>query len=675
MKTTNYKQNQAYSSKTIPTELVIDREYVIGITRSFADNSLVTIEREGHLIINANTSFGRNCRIDVRKGRITINTGFTLALGENTLLMLADYPIDGSGTLTGAFSHIEAPVAQIFGSSLNVNGNWSADRVYPQWFAIPDTDDWSEPINKAVNFMRCGEVFLPRGLYPIKHTINIKTGIHLIGASGNKIGGYPDADASINFCSVIQATGNISGFSSRFMITLNAQAGKMPGASWDSTYPSQGTSIKNLSLSNSPMPFTYYGYTDIPEKVAGLSGIFFSGAAEFSDITFSDLAQGIVSDSNVYADMKKVANCSFYGAASEKESGDYAFDLSGLGDGLVFERNHIDSREKALKLYKCMGGRISSNILTRVYLHDCRGITFESNHMEGNSQIEIVRSMVSVKDNHMEVGNLPSIFIHSASKKDGDYDRSIVELSRNCHFFIDGRRLMDNYPDLASRLADICEHDMLIDSNATVRIDNEYRYRVFADLPFHLYPHGIKACVAVYDADGKMTGSNPFEKFNSNSHLFSEKCNIRPGCVIMDSTDEPDITGGISFLKENEWAEWAYGADGCKYTYSYQFLKNGEPVGSPMPCSSSGKCFAPIKEGDKDYVYGAMLVSWGIAETGNHAMVRLIRKSTDKEDTMYADIPLTGSSNLWDNGVSVAGFKWKSEESDKSTNQTKISQL
>ena len=657
-------------------EIVIDNDYVVGTVRSFGDNTVVIIERGGHLIINADATFGKNCRIDSRRGKITVNAGNKMTLGENTLLMLSDYPMDGGGKLRGDFARVDAPVTQVFGSGLTVDGNWSVDRAYPHWFAAPGIDDWSEPINDAINFMRCGEVFLPRGLYPVKKTIYVKTGVRLTGASGHAVGGYigkEKVDSAIDYCSVIQACYDNEfvgdGGTKKFMILVNAKS-VTDTIDWVSKYPTQGTIVQDIGVSVDPQLYKYYDSDDKntyirPENVCG---IFFSGAAEFRNVMFFQCRQAIVSDDDAYSDLKKVVDCAYYGKNEDNSNyDDWVFDLSGLGDGLVFEHNIVGSRSKALKLHKCMSAKVCANILTGVYFKDCRGVVFESNHMESDPQVEIEKSTVAVKNNYMEVGNRPSIFIHSAGDS-YEYDRSVVEIGGNFHNFVDGDRDLENHGGtLENRLEGVCEYDICIDRNSIVQIDNEYRYRTYVDLPHPSYPHGIKINVQIYDEDNKVKGHEPFEKFNNHSHLFSEKCNIRPDLVIMDSTDEPETAGGIYYLDANGWAKWAYGEDGNRYTYSYQFCKDGKPVGSPISCMSASKpYFTPTKAG-RDYVCGAMLFVWGMDETGKYAMVRLTRKNIGTGETLHVDIPFTGSRNLWDNGVSVAGFKWTPEK--ESTNE------
>lgn len=672
-------------------EVVIDSTYVLNENDEYHANTVMVIERGGHLVINADIVFKNDCIIDARCGKITINGGGKLSLGKNTLLMLSRYPLEGSGTLYGDFARVDAPVKRIFDATVEIKGNWSVDRAYPQWFAPAGTDDWSGPINKAIEFMRCGEVFLPRGLYPIKGTIFVKTGIHLVGASGNSVGGYvgkKEVDSAINFCSVIQACDDANnsfetaGLSEgddlpeeynckQLMIMVNAEAAD-DSIDWVSQYPTQGTVVRDICVSVDPRMYKLYDPDDDAAYVSpvNMCGIFFSGAAEFRNVAFYQCYQAIVSDDDAYSDLKKVVGCAYNGIEEDADCGAYVFDLSGLGDGLIFSHNIVGSRDNALKLDKCMGGKIFSNIFRGVYLHNCRGITFESNHMEENPQVEIVKSLVSVKNNYMEVGNRPSIYIRSGKMDDvNEYDRSVVEIGGNCHNFVDGDRFADKYykGSVRDRLEDVCEYDVQIDRNSVVRIDNEYRYRTFVDLPHLSYPQGIKMSNGgIYeertDKEGKtetvLVGYTPFGDFNERSHLLSEKCNIRPDFVIEGRSDEPGSTGGITYHMANEWVEWAYGEGGGKYKYACQFYKDGVPVGAPVSCMPAGKPYFEPVVGARGYAYGAMLYVWGLDNVGKYAMVRLLRENENTGQSWYVDVPLAGSRNLYDNGVSVAGFKW-----------------
>ena len=156
---------------------------------------------------------------------IVINDHVTLAHG--TTLIFAGGKITGSGTLTGDYTRLVAPITQIFGKDITVDGIWEMDRAYPQWFgarndissaefcllreaceaaanqnkldaesikkdietarnnALKQLDAWnvdsSDAINKAMKLKHGGEVFLPKGEYAICKTLQVPHGIVLRG--------------------------------------------------------------------------------------------------------------------------------------------------------------------------------------------------------------------------------------------------------------------------------------------------------------------------------------------------------------------------------------------------------------------------------------------------------------------------------------------------------------
>lgn len=158
---------------------------------------------------------------------IVINEHITLA--HNTTLVFAGGKISGTGTLTGDNTRLIAPVTQIFGEDITVDGIWEMDRAYPQWFgarndisyhefvylreaceaakstednplepaaekkniedaqdtALKNLKDWkvdsSDAINKAMKLKHAGEVFLPKGEYAICKTLYVPHGIVLRG--------------------------------------------------------------------------------------------------------------------------------------------------------------------------------------------------------------------------------------------------------------------------------------------------------------------------------------------------------------------------------------------------------------------------------------------------------------------------------------------------------------
>ena len=77
------------------------------------------------MVVPTTTETGKN-------SDVVINRHITLA--HNTTLIFAAAKISGTGTLTGDNTRLIAPITQIFGEDITVDGIWVMDRAYPQWF-------------------------------------------------------------------------------------------------------------------------------------------------------------------------------------------------------------------------------------------------------------------------------------------------------------------------------------------------------------------------------------------------------------------------------------------------------------------------------------------------------------------------------------------------------------
>ena len=179
-----------------------------------------TVEGKTYVVVPTTTETGKN-------SDVVINRHITLA--HNTTLIFAGGKISGTGTLTGDNTRLIAPITQIFGEDITVDGIWVMDRAYPQWFGarndISNNEFWhlrvaceaaksteenplapeaekdkiekardtalknlkawkvdsSDAINKAMKLKHAGEVFLPKGEYAICKTLQVPHGIVLRG--------------------------------------------------------------------------------------------------------------------------------------------------------------------------------------------------------------------------------------------------------------------------------------------------------------------------------------------------------------------------------------------------------------------------------------------------------------------------------------------------------------
>lgn len=84
-----------------------------------------TVEGKTYVVVPTITGTDKN-------SDVVINGHITLA--HNTTLIFAGGKISGTGTLTGDNTRLIAPITQIFGEDITVDGIWEMDRAYPQWF-------------------------------------------------------------------------------------------------------------------------------------------------------------------------------------------------------------------------------------------------------------------------------------------------------------------------------------------------------------------------------------------------------------------------------------------------------------------------------------------------------------------------------------------------------------
>ena len=161
---------------------------------AFADGTVIEIKEGGCLEVTSNVAVGKNCRIYAGSEALSLLEKKSLTIGQNSMLYLQWHSVFGSGTLVGAFAQIEAPLVEIFSSTVKIEGDWLNDRVYPQWFGAVAYKSCGEAsaassvcsadaIERAAKMAVSGEVFIPRGYYRIARTIKLQFGVNICGAS------------------------------------------------------------------------------------------------------------------------------------------------------------------------------------------------------------------------------------------------------------------------------------------------------------------------------------------------------------------------------------------------------------------------------------------------------------------------------------------------------------
>lgn len=595
-----------------------------GATVTFAkgailcDNCLLEL-KDGSTVKIASGSFlnlGKNSVLDARDGIIDMQGAYCfLALG--CTLMLDSYIPKGGGfiaayrdndkTLPLDFNFIEgvtfiAPPRKVFGDDTFLEGKWLMPVAYPQWFTDTVCNDWSVPINRAIQMKQAGEVLLPKGNLKVQRSIIVKQGIILRGIpkshnastvaisedsemntySGTLLVAYSDegtAPRKNNFifgCMILvnvnpevinawRSNPESENLTYEKVIQGNGQV-KTPshpkGVYVGETYShSVGTVIQDFGIDN-----TIY-------KIEHLRGISVVGSASFRTIKFQNLYQAI-SWANVYSDQKEITKCSVshnsstvdpeFSNPSTKISEElpeeydlpYAFDLGKLGDAILFCQNGVDGEVRnALRVYECGGGVFDANILNAdVQIQNCKGISFSNNHLEEGAQMRIIKSSATINGNYMHKGRRENIVI--ASGKDGQ--GSEVDLRNNIFVYIQGFTFpttggietADTIGNYDIGIFDSAEYktgnqrDWIVRNNNIVNIENSFRYWTYHGHFSQMDMFGLK--LSNLHAEQKSGNIEikryDFDTFNEYSSFLSRKSQLLPFDKVQNYSQQADFS-------------------------------------------------------------------------------------------------------------------------------------
>ena len=585
----------------------------------------------------------------------TINGNLTLE--ANVILYFTTGKLTGNGVLTGNYTNIQAPIAQIFGENITVNGTWSIDRAYPQWFGAKiirghgdlsdSVFDASDAINKAIVMKRAGEVFMPRGEYMINKTIMVGFGINLVGETGGvspiNVANDIEIPEGTVIKPMIEANADKNNFIANYMVMVNIAKpnnGTTPqNAEWEVGYPMPVTQIKNIYFTNSS------------SKIKGVKCILVAGGFSFESLIITGFSQGVAT-AHKYSDQKKITNCVFY--SDDTTIADIAaFDLSGLGDALVFEHNAVHGfKYYALKLSSCFGGLIAANILNAdVKIDYCKNITLSSNHFEGDSQIHIFVSNVVLNDNYMHKGTKSSLLLEGNEWN----EMPVVELSNHSFLFLDNEEDPDKDPSVKK----VNEYDISIRGDVILKINDSYRYWIGEGAGGKMYPSGI-----LIDKFN-LTEYKPLDRFNNFSQFLSLSSSVLPDSVVLNNAYANDISsqqmwfGGIG--DKSNW----YGIAGHLHKYKYGIISdysrkiaknvfgnylfdlNKEPI--------------MINKNNRTYV----VLDGKEDNLSRGVMIRLVRIDITINKMLYIDFPSCGTRFMYDNGFSVCGYRWKDYSEEK----------
>jgi hypothetical protein len=644
---------------------------------------------------------------------IQVSSGLVFAQGV-TLIFQGGKIVKGNNSATDAITiygnhtKIVAPITQIFGDDVNVEGTWDIERAYPQWFgaqAYDDIKDYSQAnisvsdaapfINKAIIMKQRGEVFLMKGNYVIMAPIIIPCGIQLVGERGMEPYTLNVYNGTILQSWRDASCGSICDESNKYMIYVNAtafgqkitQGGFLAG---------QITSIKNVEL-----------YNKIPSAVTGdimnyttacLRGIYAMGSLQLDHVRFYDFRNAVTFDKSCYIDNKRITNCDYvchnrkYDVFHNNQKL-FAFDLIQEGENLLFEHNaiHDGKYNKGVKTKLCGGGRISCNIINAdVLIESCKSVEFSNNHIELGKTLDILSSNVTTRGNFFEIGTSPSVIIRGKPK---NHDKCIVTMNNDAFLFYDfprdytesdlaGSELLYSWEQILKSFSE--RFDIVIDGDSILNIKNIYRQWMGEKLFGKLYMTGISMGKVLYNEDYTLSSLyEQVEDFNDFSYKLSNQCMITNKYQLESSFTIKNIKApAVSLVMKNENVCWM--EDSGFYQYCYQIIydksrKISSSLSTQPPTSQSNGFITyyigpnqhsqdnavDLVKYDGNNKIGVLIRLSNMIDFDGHFLLRLFRKGRIMTSSLtvfkyhYVDIPVCGSEFLYDNGISVNGFVWE----------------
>lgn len=684
-------------------------DFNVGFT--FADGTVIEIKEGGCLEVTSNVTIGKNCRIYAGSEALSLLEKKSLTIGQNSVLHLQRHSVIGSGTLVGDFAQIEAPLVEIFGSKVKVEGDWLNDRVYPQWFGAVAYKSCGEAsaassvcsadaIERAVRMAVYGEVFIPRGYYRIARTIKLPFGVNIRGASSVEW----DYDGVTKYGTVLVSAFDYEGLKSRlqgvddncesckennYLIEINVQwvviveNPEDDAEKWkkiivprsEIEYTTRETSIKNLRLRNSSLPLL----KDIGREQAYLMYGILSGASLNMDgVTFQHFGQALRFTDN-YIDNKCVVNCTMseywdaYMLNQDEAHKPYAFNMGFLGDALMFAHNGVSGFvNKGLLVNNCGGAMICDNIITaESKIRQSKAVDFSSNHLERGTILKIEDSEVTMRSNYFWLGQEPVVQISGA-------DGSVVSMDGDAFRFYDSAFYMSQSDfektEAENGAAYRINADIALDRQSKLNLSNVYRYWGGEGFSSML-TCGVHVCEWMDDG----SFGEVLDVFKRFSYALSKNCQISTGFKanmhfeeggLMDVPDPRPygmLNAGVAWVGDTDvynyecqliivrvrsigWTADGYGMQKLQIWNGESFVDN-VMVNDEIKVDYTDEDDNQIKT--RDVVKGVLLVIPPI-----YGIIRITRRGAGGS-LEYVDVPVCGAKFLYDNGVSVCGFPWQ----------------
>lgn len=687
---------------------------------TFADGTVLEVKEGGCLEVTSNVAVGKNCRIYAGSEALSLSDDTNLTIGQNSVLHLQRHSVIGSGTLVGDFAQIEAPLVEIFSSTVKIDGDWLNDRVYPQWFgavAYKSCGEASaasavcsaEAIERAAKMAVYGEVFIPRGYYRIARTIKLQFGVNIRGASSleweYEVIDNPKPDGSIckkkitKYGTVLVSAFDYEGLKSRlqevddncesckennYLIEINVQWVEIKDEMLNKKiivprseieYTTRETSIKNLRLRNSSLPLL----KDIGREQAYLMYGILSGASLNMDgVTFQHFGQALRFTDN-YIDNKCVVNCTMseywdaYMLNQDEAHKPYAFNMGFLGDALMFVHNGVSGyANKGLLVNNCGGAMICDNIITaESKMRQSKAVDFSSNHLERGTILKIEDSEVTMRSNYFWLGQEPVVQISGA-------DGSVVSMDGDAFRFYDSAFYMSQSDFEKTKddngAAYRINADIALDRQSKLNLSNVYRYWGGEGFSSML-TCGVHVCEWMDDG----SFGEVLDVFKRFSYALSRNCQISTGFKVNMHFEEGglmDVPDPRPYGMLNAGVAWVGDTDVYNYEcqliidrvrsigwtadgYGMQKLQiwNGESFVDNVMVNDEIKVDY-TDEDDNQIKTRDVVKGVLLVIPPIYGIIRITRRGAGGS-LEYVDVPVCGAKFLYDNGVSVCGFPWQ----------------
>lgn len=673
---------------------------------TFADGTVLEVKEGGCLEVTSNVAVGKNCRIYAGSEALSLSDDTNLTIGQNSVLHLQRHSVIGSGTLVGDFAQIEAPLVEIFSSTVKIDGDWLNDRVYPQWFGAVAYKSCGEAsaassvcsadaIERAAKMAVSGEVFIPRGYYRIARTIKLQFGVNICGASSID----REYNGVTKYGTVLVSAFDYEELKSRlqkvddncesckennYLIEINVQWVEIEDEMLNKKiivprseieYTTRETSIKNLRLRNSSLPLL----KDIGREQAYLMYGILSGASLNMDgVTFQHFGQALRFTDN-YIDNKCVVNCTMseywdaYMLNQDEAHKPYAFNMGFLGDALMFAHNGVSGFvNKGLLVNNCGGAMICDNIITaESKIRQSKAVDFSSNHLERGTILKIEDSEVTMRSNYFWLGQEPVVQISGA-------DGSVVSMDGDAFRFYDSAFYMSQSDFEKTKddngAAYRINADIALDRQSKLNLSNVYRYWGGEGFSSML-TCGVHVCEWMDDG----SFGEVLDVFKRFSYALSRNCQISTGFKanmhfeeggLMDVPDPRPygmLNAGVAWVGDTDvynyecqliidrvrsigWTADGYGMQKLQIWNGESFVDN-VMVNDEIKVDYTDEDDNQIKT--RDVVKGVLLVIPPI-----YGIIRITRRGAGGS-LEYVDVPVCGAKFLYDNGVSVCGFPWQ----------------